>query len=92
MEKHIDELKSSINSLFEKSTDAETLKSLGAINKALDEASAEMEKKDNDYKLLLDDYKDVVIHSSTPATGKPASDIKKPVSFEDALLDFTKGK
>ena len=77
MEKHMDELKSSINSLFGKSTDAETLKSLGAINKALEEASAEMEKKDNDYKMLLDDYKDVVIHSSTPAAGKLALDLRR---------------
>ena len=93
--KQIDEVKTSINDLFKSVNDPEVLKKLGSFNKTCDDANTEVEKKDNDYKALLNDYKDVVIHSSTPATAK--SDVKASSNnapdFNEMLNEFiTKGK
>lgn len=59
----LDELRNYVAKLFENATDADIIKSVGAVTSKIDEISAEHEQKDKEYNDLLKDYKDVVIHS-----------------------------
>lgn len=92
--KEIDEIKASIGELFKSVNDPETLKKLGSFDKQCDDANSAVLKKDKEYTDLLNNYKDVVIHSSTPSDGKP--DVKETSatlpSVEDALTAFMADK
>lgn len=66
-----EELRNHISKLFEACEDKQTISQLGVIKNTLDEIDAEAKAKDDEYKTLLNDYKDVVLHSSY----KPQSNV-----------------
>ena len=60
----LDELKELIKTMFENSTDTDAIKQSAVVMNKLTEVEAENTKQQEDYKSLLNDYKDAVLHTS----------------------------
>lgn len=84
----LDELRNYVAKLFENATDQETIKQVGAVSSKIDEIASEQEKQENDYKSLLNDYKDVVIHQSYKPNKGSGDMADAPTAFnaEDAFF------
>jgi len=87
----LDELKSIVANLFEAATDKDQISQISAVKSKVDEVALEQEKAANDYKELLKDYKDVVVHSSyTPKTNEVIGDGPSIFDANQALEDVLK--
>ncbi len=63
----LQELQQLVAEMFQSCEDKETIQKAAVVNNKMDEAIAEEEKRQSDYKQLLNDYKDVVLHSGFKA-------------------------
>lgn len=60
----LEELKNFVADLFSAATDKTTIEKSAIVNQKFEEAQKEQTKLQDDYAHLLNDYKDVVLHSS----------------------------
>lgn len=60
----LEELRKIISEMFQKATDEETIRKSAVVAQKLDEAEEESKQSSEKYDKLLNDYKDVVLHSS----------------------------
>lgn len=80
----LDELRGLISDLFDNAEDQEIIKQVGAVNAKLDEMQVEQSQAAADYKSLLDDYKDSVLHGGY----KTQKHTEDPVAEWDADKAF----
>lgn len=60
----LEELRNYISDLFQSSQDENVIKQAAVVNDRLEQSIKDDEEKDKKYNNLLNDYKEVVIHSS----------------------------
>ena len=73
-----EELRNYISQLFQASTDKTVIEKAAVVNNKIDELEAENKASKESYDKLLNDYKDVVLHSSF-----------KPVNQADTGADLS---
>lgn len=82
----LEELQNLINTLFEKAEDKSVIEQVGAVNSKINELKQESDQSTTQYKQLLDQYKDVVIHSGSAT--KPQNEVNgNPFDADKALMD-----
>ena len=84
----LDELKEQISRLFENATEKGIIEQAAVVSSKIDEIASEQKRQEEEYKSLLKDYKEVVIHSSFKPKqyGDTGADI--PVAVWDADKAF----
>lgn len=90
----LEELKKFVAEAFDAATDKAVIEKGAVINQKIEELEAEQKQKDDDYKSLLKDYKDVVLHPgiSKDATGSKPTELHNLDSILDKALRDTVAK
>lgn len=86
----LDELRSFVAKQFEKATTEDEIKSSALINNLIDQVATEQQEMNDKFKELLNDYKDVVKHTSFKSETKieDAPKVSSAPSFEDFLSNY----
>lgn len=82
----LDDLRKYMSDLFAAAEDKDTVSKFAVVTKQIDEIEAETKASQENYKKLLDDYKDVVIHSSS----KPLNSSDKGAAQPNGSFDADK--
>ena len=81
MPNKLDELKQFVAQLFDAATDKTIIEKSAVVNQKIEEIAKEQETKDKEYRELLKDYKDAVLHTSfKPGPGDNSGGV--PGSFD----------
>lgn len=91
MESKLEQLKTIVADMFEKAEDKMAIDSLSKINNMVDEAVKEQAELTKNHQELLNDYREVIKHTSfkpTSATEPKDPTGSMPITFEDALKQF----
>ena len=78
-----EELRNYISQLFQASTDKTVIEKAAVVNNKIDELEAENKDSQESYNKLLNDYKDVVLHSSF----KPVNQADKGADLSSTSFD-----
>lgn len=78
-----EELRNYISQLFQASTDKTVIEKAAVVNNKIDELEAENKASKESYDKLLNDYKDVVLHSSF----KPVNQADKGADLSSTSFD-----
>lgn len=78
-----EELRNYISQLFQASTDKAVIEKAAVVNNKIDELEAENKASQESYNKLLNDYKDVVLHSSF----KPVNQADKGADLSSTSFD-----
>ena len=81
-----EELRNYISQLFQASTDKTVIEKAAVVNNKIDELEAENKASKESYDKLLNDYKDVVLHSSF----KPVNQADKGADLSSTSFDPAK--
>lgn len=81
-----EELRNYISDLFKASTDKTVIEKAAVVTNKIDEIEAENKASQESYNKLLNDYKDVVLHSSF----KPANQADKGADLSSTSFDPAK--
>lgn len=81
-----EELRNYISQLFQASTDKTVIEKAAVVNNKIDELEAENKASQESYNKLLNDYKDVVLHSSF----KPVNQADKGADLSSTSFDPAK--
>lgn len=81
-----EELRNYISQLFQASTDKAVIEKAAVVNNKIDELEAENKASKESYDKLLNDYKDVVLHSSF----KPVNQADKGADLSSTSFDPAK--
>ena len=81
-----EELRNYISQLFQASTDKTVIEKAAVVNNKIDELEAENKASKESYDKLLNDYKDVVLHSSF----KPVNQSDKGADLSSTSFDPAK--
>lgn len=81
-----EELRNYISQLFQASTDKAVIEKAAVVNNKIDELEAENKASKESYDKLLNDYKDVVLHSSF----KPVNQTDKGADLSSTSFDPAK--
>ena len=81
-----EELRNYISQLFQASTDKAVIEKAAVVNNKIDELEAENKASQESYNKLLNDYKDVVLHSSF----KPVNQTDKGADLSSTSFDPAK--
>lgn len=81
-----EELRNYISQLFQASTDKAVIEKAAVVNNKIDELEAENKASQESYNKLLNDYKDVVLHSSF----KPVNQSDKGADLSSTSFDPAK--
>lgn len=92
----LEELRSFVSSMFDKCTDTEMIKQSAIIGQKINELEEEQTKQQSEYKELLTDYKDMVLHSSykpkaNETIGQQVED-NKPFDFDSFANEWINNK
>lgn len=60
----LEELKNYVSQLFDKATEKDVIEKAAVVSSKIDEIEAAQKTAEENYNRLLNDYKDVVLHSS----------------------------
>ena len=82
----LDELRKYMSNLFAAAEDKDTISKFAVVSKQIDDIEAETKASEESYKKLVDDYKDVVIHSSS----KPLNSGDKGAALPTGSFDADK--
>lgn len=89
----LDELKNYMAELFAAATDKTTIEKAAIVNKKMEEVEQEVVKKDEDYHKLLNDYKEVILHTSfKPGEADNQSGVPATFDADAAFNKFFGGK
>ena len=81
-----EELRNYISQLFQASTDKAVIEKAAVVNNKIDELEAENKASKESYDKLLNDYKDVVLHTSF----KPVNQADKGADLSSTSFDPAK--
>lgn len=85
----LDELKQFVAQLFDAATDKTIIEKSAVVNQKIDEIAKEQETKDKEYRELLKDYKDAVLHTSfKPNPGDNSGGVPGSFDPEAAFKQF----
>lgn len=95
----LDELREHVAKLFANATDKSVIEQAAVVSNKIDEIAVEQKQQTDDYSKLLNDYKDVVIHSSFKPLNSsdkgadiPMTSFNETEAFESALKSVMEKK
>ena len=85
----LEELKQFVAQLFDTATDKTVIEKSAVVNQKIEEIQQEQNKKDQEYRELLKDYKDAIIHTSfKPNPGDNSGGVPGNFDPEEAFKKF----
>lgn len=89
MPNKLEELKQFVAQLFDAATDKTIIEKSAVVNQKIEEIAKEQEQKEQDYRELLKDYKDAVLHTSfKPNPGDNSGGVPGSFDPEAAFKQF----